>query len=187
MEQRELLQYVAAVLDELEIEYYITGSMATMVYSRPRQTHDIDVVAAIPTEKLRLFCRRFPETEYYVSDDAARDALKRHSQFNIIHDSGHKIDVIIPDRSAFSRSRLERRRRVQIGPDDTPGNRPFIASPEDIILKKMEFYREGGSDKHLSDIADVLKSMGDMIDRVYIDEWVAKLGLADIWHAVQDA
>jgi len=156
--QRELLQYVATVLDDLNIDYYITGSMATILYGEARQTHDIDVVAAIPPEKLRLFCHDFPEESFYLSEEAAREALKHHSQFNIIHDSGLKIDIFIPDHSEFSQSRLARRVRSQVGPDDTEGNRPYFASPEDIIIKKMEYYREGGSDKHLSDIVTKLIS-----------------------------
>jgi hypothetical protein len=173
VEQRELLQYLASVLDDLAIEYFITGSMATIVYGRARQTNDIDVVAAIPPEKVIHFCSRFSDDAYYVSEDAAREAIRRHAQFNIIHDSGYKIDVNIPDRSAFSRSRLARRVRTQIGPDDTPGNRPFFSTPEDIILKKMDFYREGRSEKHLTDINNVLITMGDRLDRSYIDDWVS--------------
>ena len=49
----------------------------------------------------------------------------------------------------------------------------------------MEFYREGGSEKHLRDIAGILKISGNTVDRNYISEWAQRLGLTDIWNAVQ--
>ena len=59
----------------------------------------------------------------------------------------------------------------------------YFASPEDVILKKMEFYHEGGSEKHLRDIAGMLKIRGEQVDRSYISEWAQKLGLEDVWAA----
>ena len=59
-----------------------------------------------------------------------------------------------------------------------------FSSPEDAILKKMEFFRAGGSDKHLRDIAGVLKTSGPAIDTAYIDQWAATLGVQDIWQAI---
>lgn len=62
-----------------------------------------------------------------------------------------------------------------------------FASPEDVILKKMEYYREGGSDKHLRDIAGILKISGAQIDRAYIEDWASRLGVSEIWRQVSDA
>jgi hypothetical protein len=90
--------------------------------------------------------------------------------------SGLKVDVIIPAPTDFNRSRFARARRVRAGEDWDAS----FSSPEDAMLKKMEFYREGGSDKHLRDIAGVLKTSGATIDRRYVERWAAKLGLADI-------
>ena len=50
----------------------------------------------------------------------------------------------------------------------------------------MEFFREGGSDKHLRDITGVLKTSGSEIDRAYIDRWATTLGLTEIWQAILD-
>jgi hypothetical protein len=65
--------------------------------------------------------------------------------------------------------------RVAVGRDVT------FASPEDVIIKKLAFYREGGSEKHLRDISGVLKVMGNEIDRAYIERWVQRLGLTREW------
>jgi hypothetical protein len=61
-----------------------------------------------------------------------------------------------------------------------------FASPEDVIVKKMLSYREGGSEKHLRDIAGVLRMQGESLDRGYLQSWVERLGLTDIWQAILD-
>jgi hypothetical protein len=109
--------------------------------------------------------------------------VRRHSMFNIIQPrSGLKVDVIVPAPSAFNQSRFARARRVRAGEDWEA----TFSSPEDTILKKMEFYREGGSDKHLRDIASVLRTSGDTVDRAYIDQWAGTLGVSDVWRAILD-
>jgi hypothetical protein len=65
--------------------------------------------------------------------------------------------------------------------------RPSFSSPEDVILKKMEFFQEGHSEKHLRDIVGVLKVSGNQIDRSYIEDWVSKLGLEEVWQEVLSA
>ncbi len=67
-----------------------------------------------------------------------------------------------------------------------PDQEGAFASPEDVIIKKMEFYREGGSEKHLRDITGILKISGEEVDMRYIEEWAGRLGLVDIWEAIKN-
>ena len=90
------------------------------------------------------------------------------------------MDVIVPVPTAFNQSRVARARRVQAGEDWGA----LFASPEDAIVKKMDFYRQGGSDKHLRDIASVLQTSGDQLDTDYIERWAAELDLADVWRRI---
>jgi hypothetical protein len=182
MEQSELMRHVCTAFERLGIKYLVTGSQATIAFGEPRFTNDIDIVAAIETSQLEAFCSAFPDEEFYLSRQAARDAIAQHHMFNIIHPaSGLKIDVIIPRTSAFERSRFDRGVRVRVAEDFVA----TFASPEDVILKKLEFYKLGGSDRHLRDIAGVLKVRGDAVDRGYIAQFAGQLGVADIWQAVQ--
>ena len=183
MEPSELLHFVVSVLERLAIPYFVTGSTVTIFYGEPRFTNDIDIVVDLSLENVETFCRQFPEDDFYVSAEAAREAVRRQSMFNIIQPrSGLKVDVIVPSPSDFNRSRFSRVRRVRVG-DDWDAS---FSSPEDAILKKMEFYRAGGSDKHLRDIASVLRTSRDEIDTAYIERWVATLALSDVWRAVVD-
>lgn len=183
MEPSELLHFVVSVLERLAIPYFVTGSTATIFYGEPRFTNDIDIVVDLSLEDVEGLCRQFPEDGFYVSADAAREAVRRQSMFNILHPrSGLKVDVIVPPPSDFNRSRFARARRVRVG-DDWEAS---FASPEDVILKKMEFYRAGGSDKHLRDIASVLRTSRDEIDAGYIERWAGTLGLTEVWRAIVD-
>lgn len=181
MEQSELLRYVVDTLEGLPLRYFITGSHAAMQYGEPRFTNDIDVVVDLPPSKVRELCARFPIDDFYVSEDAARGAATRGGQFNVIHpESGLKVDLIVAKEDQLDQERLRRATRLP-----TPGGGDaMFSTPEDLILKKMDFYREGGSDKHLRDIASVLKISGDRVDVGYVGDWAARLGLSQIWEAI---
>jgi hypothetical protein len=182
MELFELLKKMIDVFEGLKIPYLVTGSVASMAYGEPRLTNDIDIVAEIKPHQISAFIESFPVNEYYVSDDMVKEAINREGQFNIIHpSSGLKVDVIIRQNTPFDNSRFKRLQHIQPA-DYYHAN---FASPEDVIIKKMEYYREGGSEKHLRDITVILKISGKSIDRDYISEWVRRLGLREIWDAIK--
>ena len=179
MDQIELMNFVVDALDRRGIPYAITGSHSSSIFGETRFTNDIDVVIQIASQgSLDSFMAEFPEDTFYVSDMGARHAVSHGGQFNIIHqDSGQKVDLIIPEKSDWP-DQLERRKKVA-----TESSREiWFVSPEDLILKKMDFYREGGSDKHLRDIAGMLQVSNDIIDRAYIKTWAEKLDLLEIWN-----
>ncbi|HBO46412.1 MAG TPA: hypothetical protein DD670_21285 [Planctomycetaceae bacterium] len=181
MDPSELLRKVAGAFESLEVRYLVTGSMATIAFGEPRFTNDIDVVAWLPETKVADYCELFPPPEYYCYPPAVREAVRNRSQFNIIHpSSGLKADIMIPKDSEFDRSRLSR--CVWIPTSGT--SRARFASPEDVIIKKLDYFKEGGSDKHIRDIAGVLRVRGDRLDRTYIAEWAERLGLASEWRHV---
>jgi hypothetical protein len=174
----ELLQKIVEALDGLNIPYLITGSVGAMAYGEPRLTNDIDIVAAIEENHIPGLLDAFPAEEFYLSEDAIRDAIRYRKQFNIIHPAtGLKIDLIIRQDNAFDNSRFSRIRRIK--PADT--YTANFAAPEDIIIMKMRYYQEGGSEKHLRDIVGILKISGDEVNKSYINDWANQLGLFDIW------
>ena len=177
----ELLQNIVEILERLQVPYLITGSVAAMAYGESRLTNDIDIVADIKEEHIPGLLDAFPVQEFYISEEMIRNAIRYKGQFNIIHpESGLKIDVIIKKNTPFDDCRFKRIHRIY--PAET-----YLAnfsSPEDVIIKKMEFYKEGGSEKHLRDITGILKISGDIIDTDYIIQWADRLGVRNIWDAV---
>jgi hypothetical protein len=178
----ELLQKIVEVFERIQIPYLITGSVAAMAYGEPRLTNDIDIVAAIEERHIGDLLKAFPADEFYVDEETMIEAIWKHGQFNIIRPaSGLKVDIIIKQNNAFDISRFSRLRRIY----PAESYQANFASPEDVIIKKMEYYKEGGAEKHLRDITGILKISGEMVDKDYIAEWSRQLGLTEIWDAIQ--
>jgi hypothetical protein len=183
MEHFDFLRHVVEIIERLNLRYFITGSSASIYYGEHRFTNDVDVVVDLPIDRVDEFCRQFPESEYYVSVEAARAAVRSHGMFNVIHSTqGLKLDVIIPEQTAYSRNCMGRVVRRPLAADEEA----TFGSSEDIILNKLIYYREGGSEKHLRDIASMLKILGDEIDVPYIEQWAERLGLTEEWRLVRD-
>lgn len=181
MELFDFLQKVVEVFENLEIPYVVTGSVASMAYGEPRLTNDIDIVADIVEEQIPKIVAAFPADEFYLNKQAIREAIGHRNQFNIIHPgSGLKVDIILKQDTPFDNSRFGRARRIH----PAESYQASFAAPEDVIIKKMEYYKEGGSDKHLRDITGILKISGEELDREYIAGWAQRLGLSEIWDTI---
>lgn len=181
MTQAELLRHVAEVFEVLGIQYMIGGSQASIYYGEPRFTQDIDIVADVRAEHLSSLRGRFPAGEFYLSEDAAREAIETRGQFNVIHPaSGIKIDVFVNKDTEYDRLRLERRQRLPL----VPGRNAYFARPEDVIIYKLRYFHEGGSEIHIRDILGILRVSGAEIDLPYIGTWVARLGIRGLWESV---
>jgi hypothetical protein len=183
LDQADLLRHAIDVLERQNLLYAVVGSFASTVYGEPRLTHDIDIVLELRLNQIAPLCAAFPAPEFYVSPSAAREAVLTRRQFNVIHPtSGNKIDFMMARDDAWGRSQLARHCRKPILPDQEA----FVAAPEDVILGKLWYYQEGGSDKHLRDIAAMMQVSGDEIDTGYVDHWAQELGVRDLWQAVLD-
>lgn len=181
MDQAELLRYVIDILETQQIPYMLVGSLASAVYGEPRLTQDIDVVVDLRSEQVAALCQAFPEPEFYRSLPAATEAVLRGGQFNVIHPtSGNKIDFLIARTDSWGREQLARRERKFILPD----REGYAARVEDVILGKLLYYHEGGSEKHLRDIAAMMKVSCEEIDTNYIEKWSIQLEVAEIWQNI---
>lgn len=181
MEQSDLLQLAVLALDRLQVPYALVGSYASSIWGVSRFTEDIDILIELKLGKVSDLCAAFPEPDFYLSKEAAKEAVRFGTQFNVLHPaSGNKIDFMMSRDDVWSRSQFERRERVLID-----GNvEAFAASPEDVILSKLRYYKEGGSEKHPRDISGILRTQREQLDRDYIDHWAERLKIRDVWLAV---
>ena len=179
----ELMQKVADFLERESTPYRIVGSMASIVYGEPRFTNDVDILVDLPGEKVDAVCREFPPPDYYVSAEAVRAAIAKRHQFKILHmPSGLKVDMILSTDTDFGRLDLYQGQRIK----SEGAYNVLFASPENVILKKLLYFQEGGYDKHLRDVAGVILIQGEKIDQAYLDEWAEKLGVADELRLVRE-
>jgi hypothetical protein len=181
VEQTDLLERTVEILELLSIPYAIVGSFASGAWGESRFTQDIDILVAVTPSQATALCKAFPAPDFYASETAAQEAVTRRSQFNVIHPaSGNKIDFMIAGATPWSLAQLQRRKRIAISADHDAA----FAAPEDVILGKLLYYADGGSEKHLRDITGILKISGDIVDRKYISHFASELGVHDFWEAV---
>lgn len=176
----DLIDFIVPILEELEIPYAIGGSVAAMAYGDPRTTNDLDVVVELAPEDVPLLLARFPRPQCYHDEQAAREAVRSGGQFNIIFaELALKIDVYV---AADPIARLQIERAVPLA---TPGGLVArFSAPEELIVKKLGFYDFSGSERHLRDIAAMLRHSAHLIDRERITRLAAETGLGETWRAV---
>jgi hypothetical protein len=166
----ELLKTVTGLLDQKEIQYMITGSLAVNVYCIPRMTMDVDIVIELDQANLNDFLEIFT-SGYYLDEDTVKQAIRRKGMFNVIdHRSGFKIDFIIRKDTEYRGLEFSRKTRKMM--DDIP---VWMVSAEDLIVSKIEWIQQLQSDKQIQDIK-ILLALPE-IDREYINTWCRKLNL----------
>jgi len=178
---------VVEVLERLDVAHQLGGSVASSAYGQARATMDVDLVARLDESHVRPVVDALQEA-YYVDEGAMREAILGRSSFNLIHQATMmKVDVFVPKDRPYDAEALRRRRRDRL--DETPGAREFcMATPEDVVLSKLEWYDLGGrvSERQWSDVLGVLRVQGDAIDEAYLRRWAAELRVADLLESALD-
>jgi hypothetical protein len=179
----DVIGRVIGFLDRTGIEYMLTGSFASSFHGTPRATQDIDIVIAASPEQLRALGASLPPSEYYFDLNSALRAQQREGLFNVIDlSSGWKIDFIFRKARSFSRTEFERRFLVRV-----EGLALSIASAEDILIAKLEWARQSGSERQIEDAAGILRVRWEDLDAEYVRDWVRELGLEAQWNSARRA
>jgi hypothetical protein len=182
MQQHDLIEYFITPLESSGIEYMITGSVAATFYGEPRLTYDIDMVIMLRIGEIRRFVELFPDSDFYCPpEEIIRIELMRKtfSHFNLIHhDSGYKADVYPMTGDQLHKWGFQARRRITI--DNTL--QIWLAPPEYVIVRKLQYFKEGGSQKHLSDIRKMLDTDETVIDHAEIERWILIKSLVTEWN-----
>ena len=181
MSAERLFRKLREALEAAAVPYMMTGSFVSAIHGIPRATQDIDVVIAPTPQQLSALLHQFPDSEYYADADDALQALQQRTQFNVIDQQGlWKIDFILRKDRPFSTTEFDRRRRMSI-----LGVEVYAATPEDILIAKLEWARLGESERQLRDAAGIVAIQGSALDLRYIERWVIELGLETQWERVR--
>jgi hypothetical protein len=155
---------VISLLNQVGMPYMLTGSFASSYHGVPRATQDIDLVVSPTADQIRELVGLLPETEYYMDEDAALEALRDQGQFNVVDlTTGWKIDFLIRKSRPFSRNEFERREVIEF-----QGMKLAIATAEDVIIVKLEWGKRSGSQRQIEDVAGILRIRRDELDRDYL-------------------
>lgn len=181
MQKHNLFKIFTEKLNKLNIPYMITGSVASIVYGEPRMTHDIDIVLILTQNKIEEFFRIFPNEEFYCPPievlriEAAKD---NRGHCNILHhDTGFKADIYFAGNDEFQNWALKNIMTIEFMGENLP-----LAPIEYVIIKKLEYYKEGKSQKHLSDIKSIIINSEGDINWELLQRFIEKYGLSNEWN-----
>lgn len=178
-EEIDILKLICRRLEDGNIAYMLTGSLAANFYAVPRMTRDIDIVVEIFEDDVSKFFQIF-QGDFYIDKTSIADAIKHESMFNIIHnESIFKVDFVIRKDSLYRSTEFQRRRRIEL--DNTE---IWIVAPEDLIISKLLWSKYSLSDFQLRDVKNLLTSTKNL-DTEYINQWIPKLGLNSVYERVK--
>jgi len=176
----EVTLKVVKVFEELGIAYHIGGSLASSAFGIARSTLDVDIVADIKPEQASDISENL-RGEFYVDPEMIINAIQKESSFNLIHlETLFKVDLFPLKNHPFDHQAFQRRLQKTISEETS--QQLFFATPEDIILHKLTWYKagEGVSDRQWIDVLGVLKVQGDQLDMVYLNHWAKELGVSEL-------
>jgi hypothetical protein len=174
MQELSVLADVVTRLEQAEVAYFLTGSVAMSCYVAERTTVDIDIVVQLARADGRRIVSLF-EADYYIDQGAVDEAIRLRRSFNVIHyERLLKVDLIVVPMSGLVEQRMTRRRRLVV-----ENTQAWVLSPEDLILAKLEWARLGRSERQISDVRSLLVGVPDL-DQEYLDRSASSLGLTDL-------
>ena len=178
MQEANLISIFVKPLNNANIEYMVTGSVASILYGEPRMTHDIDLVIKISENDVPSLAELFPEEQFYCPpSDIILSEISREvrGHFNIIHhQTGLKADLYPIGKDPLHKWAMDKRQKIKFDNDHI-----YVAPPEYVIVRKLDYFREGGSEKHLTDIKKMLRYSADTINMSILKEKTAQLSLQE--------
>ena len=172
-----LAQAVAA-LEQAGIDYFVGGSMASIVHGEMRTSLNADIIVRVPAGAVGHLAATL-EQHFFVDREFLAECFASGSSCNAIHrKTGFKIDLFPIKAREFSKSEMSRARYV----NTADGSRMRIASAEDCVLAKLEWFEKGNraSDRQWRDVLGVMKASGPALDRGYLRRWATELGVGEL-------
>ena len=183
MQAPDLFELFISPLNRIDARYMVTGALASILYGEPRLTTDVDIVVALDQRDVGRLANEFSSSAFYrppLDVMEAEVARPRHGHFNVIHvETTLKADFYPVDDDPLTAWGMEHRRGLE-----TPRGVIWTAPPEYVIVLKLRYWHEGGSDKHRRDIRSMLRVLGEAVDRSFIGREAERRGLTREWAQV---
>ena len=183
MKEINLFEIFIERIEKTGIDYFIGGSVASIVYGEPRLTHDIDLIIHLNIYQIDKLISNFPLEEFYLPPKEVIETEMekgRDGHFNIIHhDTGFKADVYFVGEDSLQHWALDNSTRIDFQNLKLP-----IAPPEYIIILKLLFYKEGNAYKHLDDIKGILKQSSQLINNELLNELLKEHEVKEIYDSI---
>jgi hypothetical protein len=172
----DITLFVTGTLERLGIPYLIGGSLASSLHGMPRATQDVDIVVRMSVSDVPAVAGALDQ-QFYLDEDAMRDAVQQYASFNIIHLGTYfKADIFVAKDDEVSRLQMARSQRFEL--PGHPRREIVVASPEDGVAQKLWFSLSVEvAERQWRDAIGVLKVAGPRLDMVYLRRAAALLGV----------
>jgi hypothetical protein len=170
---------VTDALEALGVVYFIGGSLASAIHGISRATMDVDIIADLGEEQ-SIALEEMLEGDFFIDGESIHEAIRHRSSCNIIHrETMFKVDIFIQKTRLYDQAQFKRRERQLLATE--PERFAYVASAEDMILAKLEWYHMGGevSERQWRDVQNIIKVQADRLDEAYLRQWAEKLGISD--------
>jgi hypothetical protein len=163
------------------IRYAAGGGVAAIVYGEPRLT--LDVLLDLRVKQMEKLVKVFPECDFYVPPievirmEIARDLRGHMNRYH--HSWGIRADIYLRSRDFLDTWSLDNAVRVEID-----GGSIMVVPAEAVIIRKLEYFREGGSEKHARDIQTILAVPATHPHRLLMEQWIADRQLSKEWSII---
>jgi hypothetical protein len=180
MQEPDVYSYFTKTFNKLGVRYVVTGAVATIIYGVPRLTHDIDMVVELKKVDIDNIIKGFDESEFYCPPReiiGIEIGRTERGHFNIIHKTtAYKADIYLVGNDKLCMWALD-----NYVEHTYEGDFIRVAPPEYVIVRKLEYYREGGSQKHIIDIRSILEMSSELVDFKKLEELINELALQKEW------
>ena len=184
MPELDLISIFIVRLNKLGIKYIITGSVASIIYGEPRLTHDVDLIIELNKDDITDFVSAFPLEDFYCPpEEVVNVEINRRlrGHFNLIHhETGFKADIYLSGEDPLHQWALDNGKRAEY-----EGESLWLAPIEYVIIRKLQYSQEGGSEKHIRDIQSMLEISANQIGYHFLDKKIQELNLETGWRRVK--
>jgi hypothetical protein len=184
MQELNLFRIYTDILNQNNFKYFITGSVASIVYGDPRLTNDIDLVIFLIKNDIDKFIHAFSSEYFYCPpSEVIKSELEQKTggHFNLIHhESGFKAVIYLAGSDELQIWAIRNAKQIEFEDSII-----FIAPPEYVIINKLEFYSEGKSQKHLTDVKGILNNSSELIDFDFLNALIKEKSLIEYWETIK--
>jgi hypothetical protein len=176
----DLVLQLIGLLDETRTPYMLVGSYSSNFYGRERGTNDADFVVQIDNQQLSQIAAKLGK-DFRVDSQMSFETVTMTTRYIIHHPATEfKIELFLLSQDEHDQSRFQRRQQVMF-----EGHSVMLPSPEDVVVTKLRWSKEGKRSKDVLDVAQVLAVQFGKLDLAYIHQWCDQHGTRDIFEQLQ--
>jgi hypothetical protein len=162
----EVALAVVKALEGAKIPYMVVGSFSSNAYGIPRSTKDADFVVQLGNAPLSGLLKRLP-AGFRLDPQIGFETITGTTRYRMHFEAlTFMVEFFELSDDPHDQSRFQRRRETM-----AYGVPAFLPSPEDVVIMKLRWSKQGKRTKDIEDVQSVLAVQAGKLDMGYIRGW----------------